>query len=363
MFLSKKSYGILTEGRMNNSEALKVQRELVARRKEYRSPLNKRRMIRFIGRVLSWSIETKLISFFLRYQRTEEKVLEKYDKKAGAYVSEYNKLQSENKKILAVYDHVIQFVPGKELLEKRNQFIIDDIMRPLGLNDLSLLDVGAGELTTLTQIAKGLTEAKSVSALELSWSRIAVGRRFAQSQGLEPVQLVVGTATHLPFADNSFDIVFTSHCIEQANLDKWQILFELHRVARLYVVMLEPSWELGDKYQKRRIDAKGYLRGLDVVIYKMGYNLIRHELLPYSNSPDNRTAVYVIKKDSSTNKTNDLQVLACPCCKTATIKHGDFEFCMPCGRVYPIISGIPCMHPTNGVLASKYEELCFLCDQ
>ena len=348
---------------MNKSEASEVQRKLVARRKEYRSPLNKRRMVRFIGRVLSWFIKTRFISFFLKNQRVEEKVLVKYDRMAGEYVSVYNKLQSENKKILAVYDHVIQFVSGKEFIDKRIQFIIDNIMRPLGLKNLSLLDVGAGELTTLTQIAKGLKELKSISALELSWSRIAVGRQFAQSQGLKPEQLVVGTATHLPFADNSFDIVFTSHCLEQANLDKWQILCELYRVARLYVVMLEPSWELGDKYQKRRIDAKGYLRGLDVAISKMGYNLIRHELLPYSNNPDNRTAVYVIKKDSNTNKTTGLQVLACPCCKTATIKHSDFEFCMPCGRVYPIVSGIPCMHPANGVLASKYEELCFLCDQ
>ena len=341
---------------MENRNREEIEKELHCLRKKYSKPFNRKRLLRAVALILTWVINTKYINMLFSYQRTGEKVLEKYDRLAGEYVRSLEKEVSGSEKTLSVFNHEIHFVSKKVLGERRIQYIANDILRPLNLHNMTLLDVGAGELTTLVRLAKAMPELKSISALELSWSRIAVGRNFAVGNKVMPDNLVVGTATHLPFPDNSFDIIFTSHCLEQANLDKWQIIQELYRVARRYIVLLEPSWELGSKYQKRRMNTKGYLKGLDSVIKKLNLNLIRHELLPYSTNPDNRTAAYIIKIDYKNEMRNQCSSLSCPRCKVNTIRKGDYEFCRTCGRLYPIVLGIPCMHPNNSVLASRFED-------
>ncbi len=342
---------------MRKQETSEVQAALRELRSTYQRAGLRKKLGVAAGQFFRWCVRTAFVRKALASLRTEEGTLKKYDRMAGAYVAAYEEAQSENPRRLAVYDNEIQFVSVKELQEAIIQNIVGQIFRPLELKNCTLLEVGAGELTTLVPLAKSAPWISSISALELSWSRITVGKRFAEAQGVTPEHLVCGTACHLPFSNASFDVVFTCHCLEQANFDKYQILSELNRVARSYVVMLEPSWELGDKHQKRRIESKGFLRKLDAAIDKMGCNLVRHELLPHAGSPYNRTAAYVIKKGGATDIAMQDDVLACPHCRSTVVRHGDFYFCRFCGHLYPIVAGIPCMHPSNAILATRYEDL------
>lgn len=88
-------------------------------------------------------------------------------------------------------------------------------------------------------------------------------------------------------------------------------------------------------------------------IRKRGYELIRHELVPFSVSPFNCTGIYVLKPRVETSK----QLLGCPSCKgDLTAMLDNFLFCESCGVAYPVLQGIPCLRPEHGILATHLRS-------
>jgi hypothetical protein len=82
-----------------------------------------------------------------------------------------------------------------------------------------LLEVGTGEMTTLTGVANGCSGSiLDHYAMDISWSRIARGREFVARNLRDDVakrlQYFVGDLFHLPLRDKSMDVVWTSHAIE-----------------------------------------------------------------------------------------------------------------------------------------------------
>ena len=61
------------------------------------------------------------------------------------------------------------------------------------------------------------------------------------------VNFYQGSAKNLPFADNSFDVVYTVLALEAMEEIRHQALQELARVARKYVIMIEPFSDFNDK--------------------------------------------------------------------------------------------------------------------
>ncbi len=316
----------------------------------------KQRMVRCAALALEKCIESRLIRKVRNTLRTEDKVLRKYDAMAGSYIDDYNILLTSGNEILTVYDGVFDIVPYNELSEKYFSYISKNILEPLEPQKKCTIEIGAGELTTSIAFAQRV-KFSEISALELSWSRIAAGRQFAESKQVDFTHLLAGTALDLPLSDNSFDIVITSHCLEQIPMHVHKVLSELYRVSREYIVLLEPSYELGDSYQKMCMKRKHFVRGLDKIIRERGYRLERHELLPYCWSFKNRTALYLIKKEVSGSRRPIVDKLACPLCKESLFKPDhQFYFCKSCGILYPVVGGIPCLNPANGILATKYEQ-------
>ena len=72
----------------------------------------------------------------------------------------------------------------------------------------------------------------------------------------------VGNMFHIPFADNSIDIVYTSHSMEPNGGREKEAMAELYRVAGKYLVLLEPSYELATDDGKQRMDRLGYVKGM-----------------------------------------------------------------------------------------------------
>jgi len=117
--------------------------------------------------------------------------------------------------------------------------------------DLHVLDMGCGEGVLSILMAR---EGAQVTATDISWPNVRAAYRIAREEGLS-IQFLVANAEQLPFADNSFDLVVSSHVLEHLpNLDKG--LEELHRVASGMVLIAMPTcfnpaaWALlgGDVY-------------------------------------------------------------------------------------------------------------------
>ena len=225
-----------------------------------------------------------------------------------------------------------------------------------GLDGESLLEAGVGEATTLCNTVAKLQRApKSVFGFDLSWSRIAFARRFAREFAFTP-SFSTGDLFHMPLQDGSFDIVFTSHAVEPNHGREREALLELYRVTRKWLVLFEPSYELGTEQTRARIEANGYCRNLPELARELGMEVVEHRLLEFTYNQQNQTGVILIRKNGPA-ATASVDGLGCPTCHNPLVAAKGNHFCESCSLVFPVIDGIPCLLPNNGVLASKY-----LCD-
>lgn len=219
----------------------------------------------------------------------------------------------------------------------------------------SVLEAGVGEATTLAGVLAGLGPGVAAYGFDLSWSRVAWARRWLAGKGVAGTVLCTGNLFAIPFADDSVDVVYTSHSIEPNGGNEAPILKELFRVARRYVVLLEPCYELAPPAARARMEAHGYCRNLRGTAEALGYRVLRHELFLPTASPLNPTALTVIEKGSTAPV--PAQVLACPRFRTPLLEVPGALYSPEALVAYPVLDGIPCLRVENGILASHLQEL------
>jgi len=156
--------------------------------------------------------------------RSLEKVKNKYDNISGSYIKNY---LDSNKKFIAQINNnqVVELRGSKE--DYYSKYLNNIIIKT---NSKSFLEVGAGELTLAADIIKNLKKyfLDYTGALDLSLNRLIAGNEFLKKQNLNIDFVVNGDASNLPFPDNSFDIVYTSHCLEQVPHLFLILLFQIH---------------------------------------------------------------------------------------------------------------------------------------
>ncbi|ADE13584.1 protein of unknown function DUF343 [Nitrosococcus halophilus Nc 4] len=258
-----------------------------------------------------------------------------YDLQAGSYIAAMEDLEKTEYQMNYTY-------------EIAN--IIDSLLEPM-----SILEAGVGEATTLSGVLKHLKKDVKSFGFDLSWSRVAYARQWLQSRGFYDVTLCTGSLFHIPFADNSIELVYTSHSIEPNGGNESAILQELFRITKKYLILLEPGYELAETEARQRMDSYGYCKNLKGIAESLGFNVLRHDLFPFSSNPLNPTAITIIKKEEDTMSPS--HILACPKFKTPLDEIGNMLFSPEALVVYPIIGGIPCLRIENGVFASKYHEV------
>ena len=100
-------------------------------------------------------------------------------------------------------------------------------------SDDKVLEVAVGPGLTLVEILKRVHRSNVVFGVDLSPRMLAVSRRRVQAAGYSNVDLREADARHLPFPDNSFDVVFNSYMLDLIPLaDMPGILQEFRRVLR-----------------------------------------------------------------------------------------------------------------------------------
>jgi SAM-dependent methyltransferase len=92
-----------------------------------------------------------------------------------------------------------------------------------------VLDLGSGAGTDSLVAAQMVGEAGRVTGIDMTLEMLAKARGAAAKMGATNVEFVDGEAEHLPFQDESFDVVISNGVIDLIP-DKDAVFAELHRV-------------------------------------------------------------------------------------------------------------------------------------
>ncbi len=231
------------------------------------------------------------INFFLNKkinydkERSVENVKAKYEQIAGSYIEYF---YNEEKKIdnFTAYNHF-----EKKIYSIKGERSIDPPINVISKfcnhhNIKSLIEIGAGELTTLYPIIKKTDNINFISALDLSPNRLRSGNEFLNKNGHSINHLIACDASNIPYKDNSFDLVFTQYCIEQVPLLAKKIIDEMIRISSKYIIIIEPTYEFSNRITRNRILLKGFpilkkshfKNKSSKIIYRDGLPFTRFEL-------------------------------------------------------------------------------------
>ncbi len=266
-----------------------------------------------------------------------EDILISYDFQAGSYIQHFAK----NSEYVNNYSRALAKV-------------IDS----LG-NFNSIVEIGVGEATTLGMVIKKLkNRPENILGFDISWSRLKFAKEFLNDLNLNNINLFTANLFEIPLMDNSIDIVYTSHSIEPNGGKEVEALTELYRITNKYLVLLEPSFELGNDAAKARMKQHGYVTKLYETAQKLDYKIIEHRLFDFCANPLNPTGLIIIEKKADNSHEPGL---VCPITKTPLKKYNDaLLYSKDSFLAYPVIDNIPCLLKENSVLAThlltNYKE-------
>lgn len=216
----------------------------------------------------------------------------------------------------------------------------------------SVMEVGSGEATTLAGLLEALPQHPGAAlGFDISWSRCAHGRGWLRHKA-QHAELFVADLFHIPLADASVDVVYTSHSLEPNGGREQAALQELLRVARRAVVLVEPIYELAGPDARERMAHHGYVRNLKATAEALGCAVADYRLLDFYVNPLNPSGVVCIVKVDACEPAPP--AWRCPLTHAPLVR-SESAFSSPeTGLVYPVLDGIPLLCRDHAVLASAY---------
>lgn len=200
------------------------------------------------------------------------------------------------------------------------------------------------------------TRPQAVYAFDLSWSRIRYGQKFLKSQDIHNVQFFTGDMFHMPIKDNSIDFVYTVHAVEPDGGREREALIELNRIAKKYVVLLEPAYEFAVEKARERMLSHGYITNLYTTAIDLGYKVIEHRLFERSLNPLNPTGLIIIEKNPELREQSGTDPLCCPITKASLKQQGTAYYSNEGMLAYPVLEHVPCLLPQNAIVATHFND-------
>jgi ubiquinone/menaquinone biosynthesis C-methylase UbiE len=268
-------------------------------------------------------------------KNTDEMVKISYDFQSGSY---------------------IQSVKENPKFNKKYTEAIAKVINSLDTDFNSILEAGVGEATTLANLIPKLKDyPEKIFGFDLSWSRARYARSYCENNHIKNAEIFVGNIFNIPLADDSIEIVYTSHSIEPNGGREEEALLELMRITKKYLILLEPDYELASSEAKKRMEKHGYIKKLYSTALSLGFNIIEHKLFDIYSNPLNPTGLLIIKKDSDENK-NLQSPFSCPVTGELLKKKKNTYYAENGLLVYPIIDGVPCLLKENSIIATKFMD-------
>lgn len=223
----------------------------------------------------------------------------------------------------------------------------------------ALLDVGSGELTTLSSVCMRLeTLPSEVFAFDISWSRIRKGLAFARaemgdaSERLRPFVAEIGA---IPLADKSIDVTTSCHALEPNGPNLAELLAELFRVTARALVLFEPSHEHASAEGRARMERLGYIRDMAGAVHRLGGRLLGQVPLRNVANPLNPTVCFVIEPPEAALRAapaGRAEGFAVPGTALPLTPIDGFHFSPDTGLCFPELQGVPVLKRDAAILAS-----------
>lgn len=260
-----------------------------------------------------------------------------YDLQAGTYVDSVRRNPEFNKAWC------------KQLAD-----LIDPLLPPNG----TLLEVGVGEATTLSGVLSelGNTVEKSFG-FDISWSRIKVANDWLIEKS-QKSELFVGDLFYIPLADNSIDVVYSSHSLEPNGGHEALLVSECMRVARKAIVLIEPIYELASRKAQARMRHHGYVSGLKEIAGKFDWTIDDYRLLECVGNPLNPSGVLKVRKARHRFDAEELvcsELFQCPLTGSPLVQESNYFVSKGTGIAYPVLGGVPLLRPEHAVVASVID--------
>jgi ubiquinone/menaquinone biosynthesis C-methylase UbiE/uncharacterized protein YbaR (Trm112 family) len=276
------------------------------------------------------------------------------------YLKEADVNQDVDDMVLISYDfqagsYIIKSEENPEYEEERAN-VYSEIFNNLGGFD-SIMEVGVGEGTTFFNVIKKLNNKDVASfGFDISYSRIQYGQQYLKSKKMNDSLLFTGNFLDCPVQDDAIDIVYSIHSLEPNGGKEREILTELHRITRKYLVLIEPIYELADEQGKAHMDKHGYVKNIYKIAIELGYKVVDYRILFEGNfRGNNNTGLVLIEKNSETlDKRENINPLGCPVTKMPLSLHKGHYYCQESLLLYPIVNNIPCLLPENAIVATHF---------
>ena len=292
-----------------------------------------------IKKIRSLYSKNKNISKYLRNKKSEsnnsiETILYSYDLQGGSdFARRRDSIISKN---------------NKKMAKK-----ISELLSNLGCK--SFLEAGTVEGLILGSLDPNkIKNTPNLYGFDLSLSRLLFAQKYLVQKKREKQNLFCANMLDIPLPNDSVDIVCTVMSMEPNHGSEREILSELFRVTRRYLILIEPTYELGSKQTKKHIIEHGYVRNLPNHIKKLGYKIKTHEYLGLSHA-NNENALIVAEKNEKKSMMKKIEYVS-PISNKSLKKYENFLYCKEDGYVYPIINGIPCLVKNNAILASQIHQ-------
>lgn len=285
--------------------------------------------------------ENSNVTEFLRNElqtnyNTDEIIEIAYDLQAGSYIKKANLNRSNID--LHVYE-------------------LAEILKPYITYQSSLLDLGSGELTTLSLLLNRINILPlNVFAFDISWSRLYKGLSFFEQNCNNKnikLQTFVADIKCIPLPSKSIDIVTSNHALEPNGNNLENLLKEIFRVAKNKCILFEPSYELNCDEGKRRMDKLGYIKNIEGTVSNIGGKVIDIKLLKNIENILNPTACFIIEPPHTTSLMEKNKIkFTVPGTDMSLIKEEHFYKSSDTGLVFPILKNIPILKNKCGILAT-----------
>lgn len=283
-------------------------------------------------------------------RRTISFVEKQYDEISGSYIQENYYKEKKRFSIVKGEIQEISSIQNMQLIREEIKMILDQY------NFKNILEVGAGELTTLEDIYRFKNSKITCYGIDLSLNRLAHGICEFKKKHTKTPYVSKSNATKLPFPDNSFDLVITRHTLEQMPKIFKLAIDEIVRVSKKNIIFFEPSFELGTLTQKLKMLNSDYVRGIPKYLSTKTNLIIKKPyLMNNSANPLNHTAC--TKIEINDHQINDYEYniipFVCPISKEKLQMHKDFLYANTAQIAYPIINDIPILDASYSFKLSK----------
>lgn len=293
----------------------------------------------------------------------EAKKIFKEGKNVTNHLRSQKKLDTNTPEIIeASYDlqsgSYIDFVKKNEEQTELYTRELSSILSKFISKETKFLDIGSGELTTLSYVLNYLKHKPKITyAFDISWSRIYKGIDFAKeilgdsSKNLMPF---VAKMSEIPLPSKSIDITTSSHALEPNGGNLYELLKELFRVTREKLILFEPCYEINSDEGKKRMDSLGYIKDLDLEVAKLGGRLIERLDIKNIQNPLNPTACFIIEPSQIeiSSDINDAQLICEPLTQYQLKRIENFLYSDKTGLSYPVIKSIPILRSDCCVLTT-----------